>query len=59
MIIPVIIKLEEDLRERIVYIAHLYIETTISNYAIKKEDVDYPAKLYSMCLIVLSNRLLP
>lgn len=46
-----IIKLEEDLRERIVYIAHLYIETTISSYAIKKEDVDYPAKLYSICLM--------
>ena len=45
MIIPVIIKLEEDIRERIIYLAHMTIETTISYYSISKKDIDYPQKL--------------
>lgn len=59
MIIPVIIKLEEDIRERIVYMAHIFIESTINNYRITKEDIDYPTKLYSTRLSFLVSRLLP
>lgn len=48
MIIPVIIKLEEDIRERIIYKAHSYIESTIYNYPVSKDDINYPGKLYGM-----------
>lgn len=46
MVIPLIIKLEEDIRERILFIAHTYIDTTIQNYVPTEEDIDYPDKLY-------------
>ena len=46
MVIPLIIKLEEDIRERILFIAHTYIDTTIQNYAPTEEDIDYADKLY-------------
>ena len=41
MIIPIILKLEEDIRERVLYIAHSYFDSTI-----KADDVNYPEKLY-------------
>ena len=50
MIIPVIIKLEEDIRERIIYKAHSYIESTIYNYPITKDDINYPTKLYGILI---------
>ena len=50
VIIPVIIKLEEDIRERIIYKAHSYIESTIYNYPITKEDINYPTKLYGFSI---------
>ena len=46
VVIPIIIKLEEDVRERILFIAHLYIDTTIHDYTPSEEDIDYPDKLY-------------
>lgn len=50
VIIPVIIKLEEDIRERIIYKAHSYIESTIYNYPITKDDINYPTKLYGILI---------
>ena len=47
--IPIIVKIEEDIRERIVYISHIYIDSAIQNYTPTPHDLDYPAKLYRTC----------
>ena len=44
--IPVVLRLEEDCRERMVYLAHLFFESTIRDYTPSPEDIDYPHKLY-------------
>ncbi|KAK8832335.1 hypothetical protein WA577_003208 [Blastocystis sp. JDR] len=46
VVIPIIVKIEEDIRERVVYIAHIYIDSAIANYTPTPQDLDYPAKLY-------------
>ena len=46
MIIPIIVKLEEDVRERVIYISHIFIDTSIRGYQPTAHDLDYPAKLY-------------
>ena len=46
MIIPIILKLEEDIRERVLYIAHSYFDSTIKEYIPTANDVNYPEKLY-------------
>ena len=47
VIIPIILKLEEDIRERVLYIAHSYFDSTIKDYVPTTDDVNYPEKLYS------------
>lgn len=47
VIIPIILKLEEDIRERVLYIAHSYFYSTIKDYVPTTDDVNYPEKLYS------------
>ena len=49
VVVPIIVKIEEDIRERIVYIAHIYIDSAISNYTPTPQDLDYPTKLYRTC----------
>ncbi|KAK8807930.1 hypothetical protein WA588_006418, partial [Blastocystis sp. NMH] len=44
--VPVVLRLEEDCRERMVYLAHLYFESAIRDYVPSSEDIDYPRKLY-------------
>ena len=46
--VPVVLRLEEDCRERMVYLAHLYFESAIRDYVPSSEDIDYPRKLYGI-----------
>lgn len=46
--VPVVLRLEEDCRERMVYLAHLYFESSIRDYIPSPEDIDYPRKLYGI-----------
>ena len=46
VIIPIILKLEEDIRERVLYLAHLFLDSTIHDYIPNNDDVNYPQKLY-------------
>ena len=48
VIIPIILKIEEDIRERVLYLAHLFLDSTIHDYIPTNEDVNYPQKLYGM-----------
>ena len=55
VIIPIIVKMEEDIRERVLYISHIFIDTSIRGYQPTAHDLDYPTKLYRAVSVLCSS----